>query len=235
MSTKLWITSVNPGGRAERAGVKSRDILVSYNGRDISTAALLSSAIVAASEGQFVTLRVLRDDRPIDLRVEAGTLGVAFNQSEDAEIYYQKFLKNFGLSSAKQAESFRQVESEQVLLERMNNMQLTTAHRLEGYRVVKTVDVITAECVFGLNVFKDFFMGLTDFFGGRSSTAQDALRDARKKCLQELKKEALSLGANAVIAINLDYSEFSGKGNSMLFLVASGTAVVVEPNQAVCE
>ncbi|MBA4092602.1 MAG: hypothetical protein C0489_00815 [Candidatus Accumulibacter sp.] len=235
MSTKLWITSVNPGGRAERAGVKSRDILVSYNGRDISTAALLSSAIAAAPEGQSIALRVLRDDQPIDLRVEAGTLGIAFNESEDAEISYQQFLKRLGLNSAKQGEILRQVESEQLLRDRLNNMQITTAHSIEGYRVVKTVDVITAECVFGLNVFKDFFMGLTDFFGGRSSTAQDALRDARKKCLQELKKEALSLGANAVIAISLDYSEFSGKGNSMLFLVASGTAVVVEPNQAVCE
>ena len=32
----------------------------------------------------------------------------------------------------------------------------------------------------------------------------------------------------AVIAVDLDYSEFSGGGKSMLFLVASGTAVVAE-------
>lgn len=45
---------------------------------------------------------------------------------------------------------------------------------------------------------------------------------------QELRKEAEELGANAVIGVRLDYSEFSGGGKSMLFLVASGTAVVVE-------
>ena len=47
--------------------------------------------------------------------------------------------------------------------------------------------------------------------------------------MSELKKEADNIGANAVIAVDLDYSEISGGGKSMLFLVASGTAVKVEP------
>lgn len=72
------------------------------------------------------------------------------------------------------------------------------------------------------------FAGVRDVFGGRSSATQKILRDARITCLQELKNEANNLGANAVIATRLDYSEFSGGGKSMLFLVASGTAVVVE-------
>jgi uncharacterized protein YbjQ (UPF0145 family) len=78
------------------------------------------------------------------------------------------------------------------------------------------------------NLFSDFFAGMTDFFGGRSDSTQKVLRDARRTCLYELKKEAYEGGANAVIAVKLDYSEFTGKGKSMLFLVASGTAVQVE-------
>lgn len=80
-----------------------------------------------------------------------------------------------------------------------------------------------------MNIFRDYFAAVTDIFGGRSSATQRVLRDARKTCLAELKKEADELGANAVIAVKLDYSEFSGGGKSMLFLVASGTAVVIEP------
>jgi uncharacterized protein YbjQ (UPF0145 family) len=68
---------------------------------------------------------------------------------------------------------------------------------------------------------------MSDFFGGRSGTTQNKLREARQYCLSELRAEAQSLGANAVIAVSLSYSEFSGQGKSMLFLVASGTAVVV--------
>jgi uncharacterized protein YbjQ (UPF0145 family) len=104
----------------------------------------------------------------------------------------------------------------------------TTAPYLEGYRVTKTIEVITAECVYGMNIFRDMFASATDFFGGRSKASQKVLRDARKTCLLELKEEGAEIGADAVIGINLDYNEFSGKETSMLFLVASGTAVKIE-------
>lgn len=110
----------------------------------------------------------------------------------------------------------------------LTDVILTTAPSIQDRRVIKTVDVITAECVFGMNIFRDIFAGFSDIFGGRSEATQSVLRDARKTCLAELRKEAVSVGANAVIAIDLDYSEFSGGGKSMLFLVASGTAVVLE-------
>jgi uncharacterized protein YbjQ (UPF0145 family) len=66
---------------------------------------------------------------------------------------------------------------------------------------------------------------VSDVLGGRSLGTQDALRQAKKTCLAELRKEAREAGADAVIAVDLDYSEFSGHGKPMLFLVASGTAV----------
>ena len=77
-------------------------------------------------------------------------------------------------------------------------------------------------------MFKDFFASVRDVFGGRSSSSQKALRDARRVCLAELRREALMVGANAVIGVDLDYSEISGDDKSMLFLVATGTAVTVE-------
>ena len=106
---------------------------------------------------------------------------------------------------------------------------LTTEHGMAEYRVTERIDVITAECVFGMNMFKDFFASITDIFGGRSTSSQKVLRDARMTCLTELRREALLVGANAVISMNLAYNEISGDDKSMLFVVASGTAVVVEP------
>ena len=76
-----------------------------------------------------------------------------------------------------------------------------------------------------MNVFRDMFASVRDFFGGRSEATQKVLKDARTTCLSELQKEAFECGADAVIAVDLDYSEFSGGGKSMLFLLASGTAV----------
>ena len=106
---------------------------------------------------------------------------------------------------------------------------VTTEPLMAEYRVVERLEVITAECVFGMNLFKNFFASISDIFGGRSKSSQKVLRDSRRTCLTELRREALIAGANAIVGVDLDYSEISGDGKSMLFLVASGTAVRVEP------
>ena len=85
-------------------------------------------------------------------------------------------------------------------------------------------DGFKSDELFGMNLFKDFFAGVRDIFGGRSKASQKVLRDARQTCLTELRREALIVGANAIVAVDLDYSEISGDGKSMLFLVTTGTA-----------
>lgn len=97
-----------------------------------------------------------------------------------------------------------------------------TAHNLP---VVERLDIVTAEVVIGMHLFKDIAGVFRDVFGGRSKAMQDGLREARKAALLELRLEAHALGADAVVGVDLDYSEISGGGKSMLFLVASGTAV----------
>jgi len=104
---------------------------------------------------------------------------------------------------------------------------LLTTEMSPDLPIHKRIEIISAECVFGINVFRDFFMGVRDIFGGRSQSSQKVLRDARRKVLEELRSEAYEIGANAVIAVRLDYSEISGGGKSMLFVVATGTAVIL--------
>lgn len=93
----------------------------------------------------------------------------------------------------------------------------------------RRLDIVTAEVVIGLHIFKDIATAFRDAFGGRSKVMQNGLRDARKIALDELRREAALLGADAVVAVDLDYSEISGIGKNMLFLVASGTAVTLRP------
>jgi len=117
----------------------------------------------------------------------------------------------------------------EVIDELAKDLIVTTEFSMAEYRVTERIEVITAECVFGMNLFKDFFAGIRDILGGRSSSSQKVLRDARRTCLTELCREALIVGANAIVGVDLDYSEISGDGKSMLFVVVSGTAVTVEP------
>tara|TARA_B100001758_G_C18055368_1_gene425412 strand:- start:107 stop:589 length:483 start_codon:yes stop_codon:yes gene_type:complete len=123
------------------------------------------------------------------------------------------------------SESEQEELSQVNLFNKASHIKLTTTISFVNHEIAEELDVITAECVYGMNVFRDFFAGLTDFFGGRSKASQKVLRDARKACLEELRIEAAEIGADGVVGIDLDYSEISGKGKGMLFLVASGTAV----------
>ena len=109
------------------------------------------------------------------------------------------------------------------------DVTLTTETYL-GDLVVQRLGVIASECVLGVNVFKDLKSAITNITGGRSKGLQDSLKEAKAIVFDELKIEAHSLGANAVIGIDLDYQELHGNGGDMLMLVASGTAVVLSEN-----
>jgi uncharacterized protein YbjQ (UPF0145 family) len=102
---------------------------------------------------------------------------------------------------------------------------LLTTETASDLKVAERLGIVTAEVAVGMNLLVDLLAGFRDVFGGRSKSYQTALKNAREAVLQDLRQEAHLLGANAVIAVRLDYSEISGGAKSMLFLVASGTAV----------
>ena len=104
---------------------------------------------------------------------------------------------------------------------------LLTTETAPNLNITKRIEIVTAECAFGMNIFKDLFAGVRDIVGGRSKAVQQTMRDSRRTALYELKKEAYEVGANAVVGVDLDYVELSSAG-SMVMLVASGTAVIIE-------
>ena len=100
-------------------------------------------------------------------------------------------------------------------------MLLTTTNTIEGKEITQYFGIVSGETIIGANVFKDFFAGIRDIVGGR---AESVLREAKKTALKEMSDHATQLGANAVIAIDLDYETVGGSG-SMLMVTAAGTAV----------
>ena len=106
-------------------------------------------------------------------------------------------------------------------------MVVTTTNAVEGRKVVEYKDIVFGEVITGINFFKDIGAGLHNMFGGRSQGYEDELCNARNEALEEMKRRAASLGANAVIGVDIDY-EVLGSDNGMLMVTASGTAVTVE-------
>lgn len=106
-------------------------------------------------------------------------------------------------------------------------MITTTTPTIEGKKVIAYKGIVFGEVISGVNFIKDFAAGLSNFFGGRSGSYEGELIEAREAALREMERRAASLGANAVIGVDVDY-EVLGQGGNMLMVTASGTAVVVE-------
>ena len=103
-------------------------------------------------------------------------------------------------------------------------MIISTTHQLDGKKIEQYLGIVVGEAVMGANIFKDIFATIRDIVGGRSGAYEDELTKARKIGFMELEQEARSIGANAVIAVDIDY-QVVGKGGSMLMVSISGTAV----------
>ena len=106
-------------------------------------------------------------------------------------------------------------------------MLIVTTHQIEGRRITKYFGLVTGEAILGANVFKDLFAGIRDIVGGRSAAYEKELQRAKDIAVAEMRAQAQALGANAVVAVDLDY-ETIGSSGSMLMVSASGTAVTLE-------
>ena len=104
-------------------------------------------------------------------------------------------------------------------------MLMSTTSFLEGRPVSRYLGVVTGEAIIGANIFRDMFATVRDIVGGRSGTYEKALAEARDVAMKDMEAKAQELGANAVIAIDVDY-EVLGQNNGMLMVAVSGTAVV---------
>ena len=110
---------------------------------------------------------------------------------------------------------------------------LTTESVVSGFDVVERLEIISAECVFGMNMFRDWFAGIRDIFGGRSSASQKVLRDARRVCLTELRREALLAGASAFGATMAIQGPLSNNGAALTALKAAGIRLLEAGSVAV--
>ncbi len=108
-------------------------------------------------------------------------------------------------------------------------MLIVTTDSVGDKRAVRHLGLVSGEAILGANIFKDFFAGIRDIVGGRSGAYEGELRKAKLIALQEMQAEAVALGANAIVGVDLDYETISlGKGGGMLMVSASGTAVILE-------
>jgi uncharacterized protein YbjQ (UPF0145 family) len=101
-------------------------------------------------------------------------------------------------------------------------MILTTAMSVEGRTVSEYLGIATSQAIMGVSVGRDIKALGRSISGGRSGAYEEEVAKAVQEALRELGENAAALGADALVAVDLDYAEV---GNNMLMVAASGTAV----------
>ena len=103
-------------------------------------------------------------------------------------------------------------------------MLLTTTNQIEGKKIREYSGIVLGEVTNGINYQRDIMASFTSVVGGRSAEYEEEIINTRADAINEMVARAEKIGANAVIGIKIDYETI----NSMLMVVVSGTAVVVE-------
>ncbi len=103
-------------------------------------------------------------------------------------------------------------------------MIVTTTPTIQSKEIKEYLGIVTGEAIMGANLVKDLFASITDIVGGRSAAYESELSRAREIALEEMKQNALSLGANAIVGVDLDYETVR---QGMLMVSTSGTAVKI--------
>ncbi len=101
-------------------------------------------------------------------------------------------------------------------------MVVTSANNVEGYAIGAHLGVVRGIVVRSNNIISSFIGGIKTIFGGNISEFERVCDDARQIAYQRMVDHAQRLGANAIIAMRYDATEFSPGVTEVL---AYGTAV----------
>ncbi|GEM_PF-835019 len=108
---------------------------------------------------------------------------------------------------------------------------ITTSPIIENRTITEYLGPIISNEVLGVNVISDSIASFSDFFGGSSGTYRNKLEDLKRTVLSDLEKQALKLGADAIVGFCIVFNEISGKGKQMFMATATGTAVKLGQNR----
>jgi uncharacterized protein YbjQ (UPF0145 family) len=128
--------------------------------------------------------------------------------------------------SARRAERLDEQRRVERIKQAAGKVIVTTTPKVDGCQVVVYLGIESVEFVIGTGVFSEVSSSIADFFGARSSAFETKLRAAKNHAMNALKYIAAEKGANAVIGIDLDYTEFSG---NRIALIINGTLVKLSP------
>jgi uncharacterized protein YbjQ (UPF0145 family) len=101
---------------------------------------------------------------------------------------------------------------------------VTTTPTIQGKQIVDYKGIVFGEATFGSGLGAELKGIVAAFTGSRTGGYEKKLQQARATALEQMQNDAVALGANAVVGVDVDY-EFI---DTVLMISAAGTAVIVE-------
>ncbi len=105
---------------------------------------------------------------------------------------------------------------------------IVTTPTIPGYRIRKVLGVVTGLVPRTRGFLGKFIAGIQSLMGGEISAFTSELEKARIEAIERLKRKAKSMGANAIVGLDLETSDL-GLQAGVVVVSATGTAVIIEP------
>ena len=103
-------------------------------------------------------------------------------------------------------------------------MIITTADKVEGKDIDKTIGLVKGNTIRARHVGRDIMAGLRGIVGGEITEYTKMMAEAREQAIQRMVEDAEGKGANAVVGMKFTTSMIMSNASEIL---AYGTGVVV--------
>ena len=111
-----------------------------------------------------------------------------------------------------------------------NNFLMVTTPLIPGYKVTKVLGVVTGLTPRTRGVLGKFIASIQTMLGGEVTAFTTELEKARLEAMDRVRQKALSMGANAILGLDLETSDI-GLQAGVTVISATGTAVIIEPEK----
>lgn len=105
---------------------------------------------------------------------------------------------------------------------------IVTTPTISGYRIKKVLGVVTGLTPRTRGILGKFVASWESMLGGEVTAFTSEVEKARWEAIDRAKTRAISLGANAIIGLDVETSDL-GMQSAIVLFSATGTAVIIEP------
>ncbi len=108
----------------------------------------------------------------------------------------------------------------EIEIEKYNSILLTEEITIE--KEIEPIELISSKCIYGIDKKKQFLSNILDMIVGNMKASENTIKDAKDKVMNDFKKQAYSLGGDAVVAIKTEHIHSNARN---MHISMTGTVV----------